>query len=78
MAAGAGFCVPALLGWLAVAGLRVQGVVYLRADISVEDNARPAKADARRYWGGSAFSLIVFLTVCLMLLSVPGIHHRRH
>ncbi|BCI72182.1 hypothetical protein SPKIRA_30120 [Sphingomonas paucimobilis] len=70
-----GFCVPALLGWLAVAGLRaLQGVVYLRADISVEDNLRARRKRTRaQILGRIGIFLIVFLTVCLMLLSVPGI-----
>ena len=43
-----GFCVPALLGWLAVSGLRaLQGVVYLRADISVEGNLRARRKRTR-------------------------------
>ncbi len=70
-----GFLVPALLGWLALAGLRaVQDVVESRADISVEDNLRARRKRTRAtILGRIGAFFIVFLTLCLMLLSVPGI-----
>jgi small-conductance mechanosensitive channel len=70
-----GLLVPPLLGWLALAGVRaLQDLVELRADISVEDNLRARRKRTRaailRRIGSF---LIVFLTICLMLLSIPGI-----
>ncbi|MEG3082856.1 mechanosensitive ion channel [Sphingomonas sp. PB2P12] len=70
-----GFLVPALLGWLAVAALRAfQDVVEIRADISVEDNLRARRKRTRAaILGRIGTFFIVFISVCLMLLSVPGI-----
>jgi small-conductance mechanosensitive channel len=70
-----GLVVPALLGWLAVAGLRaVLDVVERRADITVEDNLRARRKRTRAaILGRVGTFLIVFLTICLMLLSIPGI-----
>ena len=70
-----GFLVPALLGWLALAALRaVQDIVESRADISVEDNLRARRKRTRAtILGRIGAFFIVFVTLCLMLLSVPGI-----
>ncbi len=70
-----GFLVPALLGWLAVAALRAfQDVIEIRADISVEDNLRARRKRTRAaILGRIGTFFIVFISVCLMLLSVPGI-----
>lgn len=70
-----GFLVPALLGWLAVAALRAfQDVIEIRADISVEDNLRARRKRTRAaILGRIGTFFIIFITVCLMLLSVPGI-----
>lgn len=70
-----GFVVPALLGWLAVATLRAfQDVIEIRSDITVEDNLRARRKRTRAtILGRIATFFIVFVTVCLMLLSVPGI-----
>ena len=70
-----GFFVPALLGWMALAALRaVTDVVAIRADVSVEDNLRARRRRTRAQILGRIGSLfIVFVTVCLMLLSLPGV-----
>ena len=70
-----GFAVPALLGWLAVAFVRgMLGVVELRADISVADNLAARRRRTRAaILGRIATFFLVFVTACLMLLSVPGI-----
>jgi small-conductance mechanosensitive channel len=70
-----GFAVPALMGWLAVSMLKaLQRIVELRADISVEDNLAARRQRTRATILGRIGSFfIVFITICLMLLSVPGI-----
>jgi small-conductance mechanosensitive channel len=70
-----GFLVPGLLGWLAVAALRAfQDVIEIRADISVEDNLRARRKRTRAaILGRIGTFFIIFVSVCLMLLSVPGI-----
>ena len=70
-----GFAVPALLGWSAVAMLGAfQRIVEFRADISVADNlAARRKRTRAQILGRIATFFVVFVTICLMLLSVPGI-----
>jgi small-conductance mechanosensitive channel len=70
-----GFAVPALMGWLAVSMLHaLQRFVELRADITVEDNLAARRQRTRAtILGRIGTFFIVFLTICLMLLSVPGI-----
>jgi small-conductance mechanosensitive channel len=70
-----GFVVPALLGWFAVAALRAfQDVIEIRSDITVEDNLRARRKRTRAaILGRIGTFFIVFISVCLMLLSVPGI-----
>jgi len=70
-----GFAVPALMGWLAVAMLHaLQRIVELRADITVADNLAARRQRTRAtILGRIGTFFIVFLTICLMLLSVPGI-----
>ncbi len=70
-----GFVVPALLGWLAVAALRAfQDIVEIRSDITVEDNLRARRKRTRAaILGRIGTFFIIFISVCLMLLSVPGI-----
>lgn len=72
-----GFLLPALLGWLALSLLRAfQDVVELRADISVEDNLRARRRRTRVAILGRIGSFaILFVTICLMLLSVPSIRN---
>ena len=70
-----GIVMPLLIGWLAIAILHALiEVMILRADISVSDN-RDAR---RRRTRLSIFSrimtfVIVFVTVAMMMLSIPGV-----
>jgi small-conductance mechanosensitive channel len=71
----AGLIVPLVVGWLAIAMIRAVGKsIELDADISVADNLR-----ARRRRTRSAILVRIavfgagFLTICLMLLSIPSI-----
>jgi small-conductance mechanosensitive channel len=71
----AGLAMPALLGWLAAASLGAANtVVQARADINVENNLR---ARRRRTRAGIlyriALFLVVLVTFCLMLMSIPSI-----
>ncbi|MDB5688304.1 MAG: rane protein [Sphingomonas bacterium] len=71
----AGLAMPALLGWLAVSLLGAANIVIqARADISVEDNLR---ARRRRTRAGIlyriALCIVVLVTFCLMLMSIPSI-----
>ena len=70
-----GFAVPALLGWSVVAMLGAfQRIVEFRADVSVADNlAARRKRTRAQILGRIATFFVVFVTICLMLLSVPGI-----
>jgi small-conductance mechanosensitive channel len=70
-----GFAMPALLGWSAVATMNaIQRIVEFRANIDVEDNlAARRKRTRATILGRIAIFFIVFVTICLMLLSVPGI-----
>ena len=70
-----GLVVPILIGWLALAGWRaLLDVVVLRADISVADNLRARRRRTRATILGRIGSLfIIFVALCLTLLSVPGI-----
>ncbi|MEE4339429.1 mechanosensitive ion channel family protein [Erythrobacter sp.] len=71
----AGFILPALIGWMALSIMRATvKALELRADISVADNL----AARRRRTRLAIFSrigtfAIIFVTVGLMLLSIPGI-----
>ena len=71
----AGFVMPLLVGWIALTILRaLVDAVTLKNDIAVKDN-RDARRKRTRL---SIFSrigsfVIVFLTVALMLFSIPGV-----
>jgi small-conductance mechanosensitive channel len=72
-----GFVVPALVGWIAIALLQaLVAAMELRNDILVAD---PDNLNARRrrtrlaIFSRIASFLIVFVTVAMMLLSVPGV-----
>ena len=74
-ALAAGMVVPALIGWLAIAMVQaVSDMVELSADISVEDNLR---ARRRRTRSGILTRIAIFgigfITLCLMLLSIPSV-----
>lgn len=71
----AGFIMPALIGWMALAILKalVEAAV-LKADISVPDNLQARRKRTRlAIFSRIGTFLIVFLTVGLMLLSIPGV-----
>jgi small-conductance mechanosensitive channel len=70
-----GFAFPGLIGWLAITLVFAgQQIIESRADISARDNL-----DARRrrtrvgILARIAVVLILFLTVCMMLVSIPGV-----
>jgi small-conductance mechanosensitive channel len=73
----AGFAMPALFGWLAIMFVRAfKLIIERRADISVENNLQ---ARRRRTRVGILLRivtvLILFLTICMMLLSIPGVRN---
>lgn len=70
-----GIVFPALLGWIGVAGLRaLEDLIALRADISVEDNLRARRQRTRAtILVRIGTFMVIFLSLCLMLLSIPGI-----
>ena len=71
----AGFVMPALIGWIALAILKafVEAAV-LKADISVADNLQARRKRTRlAIFSRIATFLIIFLTIGLMLLSIPGV-----
>jgi len=69
------FLVPALVGWLAVAMLQAASeILVYKADITAPDNL----AARRRHTRISILSrigslLILFLTICMMLMTIPGV-----
>ena len=72
-----GFVMPALFGWLAIMLVRAfKLMVERRADISIENNL---EARRRRTRVGILLRivtvLILFLTICMMLLSIPGVRN---
>ncbi|MBT2189329.1 mechanosensitive ion channel family protein [Sphingobium nicotianae] len=71
----AAILVPGLIGWLAIAMIRaLQDVVTLRADISMEDNLHARRRRTRTaILGRIAILLAVFITLCLMLFSIPAV-----
>ncbi|WP_010214436.1 mechanosensitive ion channel family protein [Sphingomonas sp. PAMC 26621] len=71
----AGFVVPALVGWMVIATIRaVNDVVDLRYDVTVADNLK-ARRKRTRYTILTRIAVIcvVFITLCMMLLSIPAI-----
>ncbi len=72
-----GFIFPVLLGWLLISLVRsFQKIVDLRADISVDDNLEARRRRTRAdILGKITISLILFLTVAMMLLSIPGVRN---
>jgi small-conductance mechanosensitive channel len=71
----AGFLVPALVGWIALATLRaLVHAMELKADITVADNLRARRRRTRlTIFSRIATFIIIFITVGLMLLSIPGV-----
>jgi small-conductance mechanosensitive channel len=70
-----GLLMPALLGWLVVRLLgALQRVVLAQADISVEDNLRARRRRTRAsILHRVAIFVVVGVTFCLMLMSIPSI-----
>ncbi|MFW2831588.1 mechanosensitive ion channel family protein [Sphingomonas sp. ID0503] len=71
----AGLTVPALFGWLIVAVLSATNdTIQVRADISVADNLRARRRRTRAaILHRIALFVVMMLTFCLMLMSVPAI-----
>ncbi|MCJ2181533.1 mechanosensitive ion channel family protein [Novosphingobium sp. 1949] len=70
-----GLVMPMMVGWMALAILNafVEAMV-LRADISMADNRRNRRKRTRvTIFGRIATFCIVFVTISLMLLSIPGV-----
>ena len=71
----AAFVMPGLIGWMALAIMRalVQAMA-LRADITVEDNLKARRKRTKlAMFSRIASFIIIFVTVGLMLLSIPGV-----
>lgn len=71
----AGFIVPGLIGWLAIALIGALGdVMAIRHDISVADNLRARRRRTRlAILSRIGTFVVIFLTICMMLLSIPGV-----
>ena len=71
----AGFVMPALIGWIVIAIIRaLVEALALRADISVENNLEARRQRTRlAIFSRVAMFIVVFVTVGLMLLSIPGV-----
>ncbi|MEP9402921.1 mechanosensitive ion channel family protein [Sphingomonas silueang] len=71
----AGLVVPLLMGWFAIAMIRASvKAVEIAADITVADNLLARRRRTRSViLGRIAVIAIGFVTVCLMLLSIPSI-----
>lgn len=71
----AGFVLPGLIGWLAIALIRaLNDVTAIRHDISVADNLRARRRRTRiAILTRIAIFAVVFLTACMMLLSIPAV-----
>jgi small-conductance mechanosensitive channel len=71
----AGFLMPALIGWIALAILHsFVTAMELRSDISVPDNLEARRRRTRlAIFARLGSFLIVFVTIGLMLLSIPGV-----
>lgn len=71
----AGLAVPLLLGWLALAVLRAtRDIVNARSDMAAADNLAARRRRTRiGILTRIGTFIIVFVTMCLMLLSIPAI-----
>jgi len=71
----AGFVVPALIGWIALSIMQATvKALELRADITVADNLEARRRRTRlAIFSRIGTFAIVFVTIGLMLLSIPGI-----
>lgn len=71
----ASIVMPAILGWIALAILHaLVEAVKLRADVSVEDNLQARRKRTKlTMFNRIATFIIIFVTVGLILLSIPGV-----
>lgn len=71
----AGFILPGLIGWMAIAIIgALRDVTDVRNDISVADNLRARRRRTRvSILSRIAVFAVVFITICMMLLSIPGV-----
>ncbi|GGD71212.1 mechanosensitive ion channel family protein [Croceicoccus mobilis] len=71
----AGFVMPALIGWIAISLFHALiNTMIMRADISHEDNLRARRQRTRlTIFSRIGTFIIIFLTIGLMLLSIPGV-----
>ncbi len=71
----AGVVIPALVGWIALAALRaLVQAMEARTDITMADNLRARRRQTRlAIFSRIASFLIIFVTIGLMLLSIPGV-----
>jgi len=71
----AGFVMPALIGWMVLAVLHaLVNTMALSADVSVEDNLRARRRRTKlAMFNRIATFLVIFVTVGVMLLSIPGV-----
>ncbi|MFD1036010.1 mechanosensitive ion channel family protein [Sphingomonas hankookensis] len=71
----AGLVVPLLMGWFAIAMIRASvKAIEVATDITVADNLRARRRRTRSaILGRIAIIAIGFITICLMLLSIPSI-----
>lgn len=71
----AGFVMPLLVGWMAIAVLRaLVDAMVLKNDISMEDNRNARRRRTRlAIFSRIGTFVIIFLTVALMLFSIPGV-----
>jgi len=74
-AQAAGFIVPALMGWFAIAMLKAMAdVVRIKADISTTDNLQARRKHTRiGILSRIGVFIILFLTICMMLMTIPGV-----
>jgi small-conductance mechanosensitive channel len=72
-----GFALPAMFGWLAIEMVRAaKEIVERRADMTLEDNLQARRRRTRMsILARIATVLILFLTVCMMLISIPGVRN---
>ena len=70
-----GLALPAFVGWIAIEVVRsVEKIVQARADISTADNLQARRKRTRTaILTRIAVVLLVFVTVCMMLFSIPGV-----
>lgn len=71
----AGFVMPALVGWIVLAIVHALAkAMSLKADISVADNLSARRRHTRlAMFNRIATFIVIFVTVGLMLLSIPGV-----